>query len=149
MAIQSSLRGNFAASGANAATSALFGTAGLSAVSDFATRADHAPQWRMTLKILAIGAALAAWAPPALADTLVETTSCRHSWYYGDGNCRRTITRIPAPVRNIEQEKLDAIAAQKEDAKWSAFCKPSFRTDEHGVRRAAYAVRGCEFGRSE
>lgn len=149
MAIQSSLRGNFAARGANAATSALFGTTKLSAMSDFATRADHAPRWRMTLRILAIGAALVAWAPPALADTYVESTSCRGSWYYGDSNCRTTYTKIPAPVRNPEQERLDAIERQKEDAKWSAFCKPKFRTDEHGVRRAAYAVRGCEFGRSE
>ena len=69
--------------------------------------------------------------------------------YYGYNNCRTTWTRIAAPVRNPEQERLDAVAFQKEDAKWAAFCKPSFKADEHGVRRASYATPGCEFGQSE
>ena len=43
----------------------------------------------------------------------------------------------------------DAIARQKEEAKWKEFCKPVFRADEYGVRRASYAKAGCEFGRSE
>jgi hypothetical protein len=75
MAKQLNIRGNFVVSGAEAAGPGLFGTTGLSGVSDFAT---HKPQWGVT-----------------------------------------------------------------------AFCKPSFKADEYGVRRASDATRGCEFGRSE
>jgi hypothetical protein len=98
---------------------------------------------------LAMIAALMAWASPALAESLVSTSHCKFSHYYGYDNCRTTWTRVPDPVRNPEQERLDAIAVQKEDAKWEAFCKPKFRVDAFGVRRASYATKGCEFGRSE
>ena len=57
--------------------------------------------------------------------------------------------RVPDPVRDPEQERLDAIALQQENAEWDAFCKPTFTIDEFGVHRAAYAKKGCEFGRSE
>ena len=76
-------------------------------------------------------------------------SNCKYSRYYGYNNCRTTWTQIPTPVRNPEQERLDAIALQKEDAKWDAFCKPKFNADDFGVRRASYSARGCEFGRSE
>jgi len=48
----------------------------------------------------------------------VSTSSCKYSRYYGNSNCRTTWTRIADPVRNPEQERLDTIALQKEDAKW-------------------------------
>jgi len=148
MAIVSNFDGNFIASGTAAASSGLFGTPALSGVSDFATHTDGGPQWRMTLK-LAMIAALLACASPALAESLVSTSHCKFSHYYGYDNCRTTWTKLPDPVRNPEQERLDAIAVQKEDAKWEAFCKPKFRVDAFGVRRATYATKGCEFGRSE
>jgi hypothetical protein len=103
----------------------------------------------MTMKKLMMTVALIACASPALADSLVESSNCRHSWYYGYGHCTTTWTKFPDPVRDIEQERLDAAARQKEDAKWEAFCKPKFGTDEYGVRRAIYAKKGCEFGLSE
>ena len=103
----------------------------------------------MNLRKLILTAALVACATPALAESSVLTSNCKYSRYYGYNNCRETWTKIPDPVRNPEQEKLDAIALQKEDAKWMSFCKPVFRADEFGVRRATYAARGCEFGRSE
>lgn len=103
----------------------------------------------MTLKALAIAAVLVACTSSALAESLVSTSHCRFSRYYGYESCRTTWTRIAAPVRNPEQERLEAIALQKEDAKWEAFCKPKFNADEFGVRRASYARTGCEFGRSE
>lgn len=101
------------------------------------------------MKKLMMTAAFVACASPALARSLVETSSCNHSWYYGYSNCNTTYRVIEAPVRDPEQERLDAIARQKEDAKWEAFCKPKFKADQYGVRRASYAVKGCEFGRSE
>lgn len=146
MAKQLNIRGNSVVSDAEAAGPGLFGTPGLSGVSDFAT---HKPQWGMILKRLVMAAALVASASPALAETLVSTSHCKYSRYYGYSNCRETWTKIPDPVRNPEQERLDTIALQKEDAKWAAFCRPSFKADEYGVRRASYATKGCEFGRSE
>jgi hypothetical protein len=107
------------------------------------------PQWRMTVKKLALAAVLVACASPSLAGSFVSTWSCKYSRYYGYDNCRTTWTQIPDPVRDPEQERLDAIALQKENAKWEAFCKPTFTADEYGVRRASYARQGCEFGRSE
>ena len=53
------------------------------------------------------------------------------------------------PVRNPEQERRDAIAEQKQDEQWDAFCKPTFKADEYGIRRASYAAKGCDVGRSE
>jgi hypothetical protein len=103
----------------------------------------------MTMKTLLTIAALLACASPALADSLVASSSCKYSRYYGYSNCKTTWTRIPDPVRDPEQERLDAIARQKEDAKWLEFCKPVFRADEYGVRRASYAKKGCEFGQNE
>ena len=118
-------------------------------MSDFATRPQNTPLRGTTLKTLAVAAALAAIASSAFADTYVSTSNCKYSRYYGYDNCRTTWTRIADPVRNPEQERLDAIAWQKEDAKWAAFCKPTFKADEFGVRRASYSAQGCEFGRSE
>jgi hypothetical protein len=107
------------------------------------------PPWRMTVKKLMLAAVLVACASPAPANTLVSTWSCKYSHYYGYNNCRTTWTHIPDPIRDPEQERLDAIALAKENAKWEAFCKPTFTADEYGVRRASYAKQGCEFGRSE
>lgn len=149
MAIQSNFRGNSAAPGAKHARPGRFGTIGLSGLSDFATLPDGKRRRGTVLKQLATIAALVAFAAPALAETLVATSHCKYSRYYGYDNCRTTWTKLPAPVRDPEQERLDAIALRKEDAKWEAFCKPKFSTDALGVRRASYATRGCEFGRSE
>jgi hypothetical protein len=107
------------------------------------------PQWQMTVKKLVLAAALVACASPALAGTFVSTWSCKYSRFYAYNNCRTTWTEIPDRVRDFEQERLDAIALAKENAKWEAFCKPTFKADEYGVRRASYAKQGCEFGRSE
>lgn len=101
------------------------------------------------MKKLIMAAALVACASPALADSLVETFSCDYSWHYGYNRCRRVWTRVPDPVRDLEQERLDKIAREKEDAKWEEFCKPTFKADAFGVRRATYAKKGCEFGRNE
>ena len=149
MAIQLNFRGNFTANSGNTAEPGRFGTSELSGVSDFATHPGGKRRWGTALKKLAMTAALIACASPVLADTMVETTNCKYSRYYGYNNCRTTWTRIPTPVRNPEQERLDAIALQKEDAKWEAFCKPKFSADDFGVRRASYSAKGCEFGRSE
>ena len=107
------------------------------------------PRRRMMVKKLVLAAALVACASPALAESYVSTWSCKYSRFYAYNNCRTVWTYIPDPVRDREQERLDAIAFQKENAKWEAFCKPTFRADEYGVRRASYARQGCEFGRSE
>jgi hypothetical protein len=149
MARQSNFRGILAASGGNTAGPGRFGTSELSDVSNFATRPDAKRRWGTALRPFAVIVALVACASPVLADTLVATSNCKYSRYYGYDNCRTTWRKIPAPVRNPEQERLDAIALQKEDEKWEAFCKPKFNADAFGVRRASYAARGCEFGRSE
>lgn len=149
MAIRSNFRDKFIAIGAKAARPGRFGTAGLSGVSGFATHPDDGPRRRKTLKKLAIIAALAACASPAFAESFTSTSNCKYSRYYGYDNCRTTWTTLPDPVRNPEQERLDALALQREDAKWLTFCKPSFKADAYGVRRASYATKGCEFGRSE
>ena len=101
------------------------------------------------MKKLMITAAFAACVSPALAGTWVETSNCKYSRYYGYSNCVRTSREVADPVRNPEQERLDAAAQRKEDEKWAAFCKPRFTADDFGVRRASYALKGCEFGRSE
>lgn len=93
--------------------------------------------------------ALAAGASPAFAGSLVETRDCKYSGFYGYSHCTWTSTYIPTPVRDLEQERLDAIAQGKEDAKWDAFCQPTFRADQYGVRRASYVKPGCDVGRSE
>jgi hypothetical protein len=104
---------------------------------------------RITVKKLLLILAFAAFASPAFAASWVSTWGCKYSRYYGYNKCRTTWTEIPDPVRDPELEHLDAMARQKEDAKWEGFCKPTFRTDQYGVRRASYARPGCEFGRSE
>ncbi len=101
------------------------------------------------MKKLMMMAAFAAFASPASAGSWVATDNCRFSGYYGYDQCRTVWTEIPDPVRDPEQERLDKIARQREEAKWQEFCKPVFRTDVYGVRRASYAKPGCEFGRSE
>src|ERR1700722_5119203 len=93
--------------------------------------------------------ALAACASPAFAGSLVSTSDCKYSRYYGYSSCVSTLTFVPDPVRNPEQERLDAIAEQKQDEKWDAFCKPTFKADQYGIRRASYAAKGCDVGRSE
>lgn len=149
MAIRVNFGGNCIENGKQATGRDVFGTTGLSGVSDFATHADEEPRGGTAWRKLAMIVVLVACASPASAESLVSSTSCKYSRYYGYDNCRTIWTRIPAAVRNPEQERLDALALQKEDAKWEAFCKPKFRADEFGVRRATYATQGCEFGRSE
>jgi hypothetical protein len=148
MAIGFDLKGDFTARDARAAGAGPLGTIGLSRVSGFATVVGK-PRGRVTVKKLMLMAALVAYASPALAGSFVSTWSCRYSRYYGYSNCRTTSTKIPDPVRDLEQERLDAIELHKEDAKWEAFCKPAYTADEYGVRHASYATKGCEFGQSE
>jgi hypothetical protein len=105
--------------------------------------------WRMTVKQLMITAALVALASPAMAGSYVSTWGCKYSGYYGYNNCRSTRTWVRDPVRDPEQQRLDAIERRKEETKWDEVCKPTFRTDEYGIRRAFYAKQGCEFGRTE
>ena len=94
------------------------------------------PQRRMTVKKLMMVAALVAYASPALAGSYVSTWGCKFSRFYGYSNCRSTWTEIPDPVRDLEQERLDAIARQQEDAKWEAFLG-SLLAAQQNVRRAA------------
>jgi hypothetical protein len=101
------------------------------------------------VKKLIMTAVLVVCTSPALAGGYVSTFNCKYSNYYGYTNCRTTWTEVPDPVRDPEQERQDAIVRQKEEAKWKEFCKPVFKADEYGVRRASYAKKGCEFGRSE
>ena len=101
------------------------------------------------MKKLLMVTALVACASPALANSLVASSTLQIFAHYGYDNCRTTWTKIPDPVRDPEQERLDAIARRKEDAKWMEFCKPVFKPDDFGVRRATYARKGCEFGLNE
>ena len=101
------------------------------------------------VKELLIAAALISCASPALAGSSVTTSNCTSSRYYGHVNCQSTRTYISDPRRDFEQERRDAAARHEEDVKWEEFCKPKFRTDAYGIRRASYTERGCEFGRSE
>jgi hypothetical protein len=94
-------------------------------------------------------AALVLCASPACAGSFVSTWNCSRSWYYGYTSCMSTWTRVEPAVRDPARQRLDAIAFQKEDAKWEEFCKPTFKADKYGVRRASYAKKGCDFGRSE
>ena len=103
----------------------------------------------MTVKKLIMTAVLVVCASTALAGGYVSTWNCKYSHFYGYSNCKTTWTEVPDPVRDPEQERQDAIARQKEEAKWKDFCKPTFKADEYGVRRASYAKAGCEYGRSE
>ena len=104
---------------------------------------------RLNVRKLIVSAALLVLASPAFADGFVATSNCNFSGYFGYSNCRTVWRDIAEPVRDLKQEKLDEIARQQEDAKWEAFCKPTFHTDQYGVRRATYAKPGCEFGRTE
>jgi len=103
----------------------------------------------MAVNKLVMTAALVAWASPALAGSYVATSDCNHSRYYGYSSCLSRWTYVPDPVRNPDQERLDAIAQRQQDEKWEAFCKPSFKADEYGIRRASYAEKGCDVGRNE
>jgi hypothetical protein len=103
----------------------------------------------MAVKKLLMSAALVACASPAFAGSYVSTSDCRYSHYYGYSSCVSTWTYVADPVRDPEQERRDAIAQQKQDEQWEAFCKPTFKADEYGVRRASYAEKGCDVGRTE
>lgn len=68
-----------------------------------------------------IAAALLVYASPALAGSLVTTSSCKFSGYYGYSNCQATMTFIQDPVRDLEQERQDATERHQEDAMASAW----------------------------
>ena len=93
--------------------------------------------------------ALAICASPAFAGTFVSTRGCNFSFSWGYGNCVFTSAYIADPIRIPEQERQDAIAQARQDEKWDTFCKPTFTADQYGVRRATYAHKGCDVGRSE
>lgn len=103
----------------------------------------------MAVKTCMLIVALTAGASPAFAGSLVSTRDCRYSGFYGTSSCFSTLTYVPSPIRDFEQERIDAAMQAKEDEKWDAFCKPTFKTDDYGVRRAFYARRGCDVGRNE
>jgi hypothetical protein len=103
----------------------------------------------MTVRKFMMTAALVALASPAFAGSLISTSDCVSSRFYGYSKCTTMWTAVPYTVADPAQQRLDAIARKQEDAKWEAFCKPTFRTDRYGIRRASYAQRGCEFGRTE
>src|ERR1700719_3841774 len=103
----------------------------------------------MAVKKLLVSAVLVACASPAFAGSYVSTSDCRYSLYYGYSSCVSTRTYVADPVRDPEQERRDAIAQQKQDEQWEAFCKPTFKADEYGIRRASYAAKGCDVGRNE
>jgi hypothetical protein len=147
--MRSDFQGDFTASDASAPGVLSFERSRTVPVVRFRDNPMQKPAAGMTAKKLILTAALVACASPALAGSSVSAWNCRHSRYYGYSDCRTTWTDLPDPVRNVEQERLEAIARQKEDAKWEAFCRPTFRADEYGVRRASYARQGCEFGRTE
>jgi hypothetical protein len=88
-------------------------------------------------------------ASPLFAGSLVTTSSCTSSRYYGHHSCLTTKTYVSDPIPDYAQQRRDAIDRDKEEAKWEAFCKPTFKTDLYGVRRATYAMNGCEFGRND
>jgi hypothetical protein len=93
--------------------------------------------------------ALIAYASPAIAGSWVTTSDCRSSRHYGYISCQSLSAYISDPARDIAQEQRDAAERDSEAVKWEQFCKPKFRVDAYGVRRASYARSGCEFGRSE
>jgi hypothetical protein len=101
------------------------------------------------VKKLVMTAALVAFASPVFAGSYVSTWDCKYSRFYGSSHCRLSWTDVADPVRDPQQEREDAIAREQQDAKWEAFCKPTFHADQYGIKRASYAQRGCEFGRSE
>lgn len=101
------------------------------------------------MKKLLVSAVLVACASPAFAGSYVSTSDCRYSLFYGYSSCVSTRTYVADPVRDPEQERRDAIAQQKQDEQWEAFCKPTFKADEYGIRRASYAAKGCDVGRNE
>jgi hypothetical protein len=103
----------------------------------------------MAVKRRLLTVALIASASPALAGSHVSTRDCKYSHYYGYSSCVWISTYVPHAFPNPEQERMDAIAEQKQDEKWEAFCKPTFKADEYGIRRASYAEKGCDVGRSE
>jgi hypothetical protein len=103
----------------------------------------------MALKKWMLIVALVVTASPAWAGTYVSTRNCAYSHFYGYSNCIWTSTYVPPPFPDFEQERADAIAQAKQDEKWDTFCQPTFRTDQYGVRRASYAAKGCDVGRSE
>ena len=88
----------------------------------------------MAVKKLMMIAALVACTSPAFAGSLVSTWSCKYSRFYGYSNCMTTWTRVPDPVRDLEQERLDAIARQKEDAKWDV------KAMMHGPKSDSFVV---------
>ncbi len=93
--------------------------------------------------------AFVACASPAVAGTHVSTKNCAYSHFYGYSSCVWTSTYVAPPFPDAAQERADAIAQAKQDEKWDSFCQPTFKTDQYGVRRASYAAKGCDVGRSE
>ncbi|MGJ4889716.1 hypothetical protein ACQR1Y_16060 [Bradyrhizobium sp. HKCCYLRH3099] len=108
----------------------------------------------MAVEKILIPALLALSVSPVQARSWVDRSVCQGSRFYGYSRCTYTHTELPPASRDVsftpspaarqEEEARDA-----EAAKWEAYCKPVYRHDEYGIRRASYAHAGCEFGRSE
>jgi hypothetical protein len=55
-------------------------------------------------------AALVAFASPVFAGSYVSTWDCKYSRFYGTSHCGSSWTEVADPVRDPQQERLDAIA---------------------------------------
>ncbi|MCC7348542.1 MAG: hypothetical protein IT538_14205 [Variibacter sp.] len=71
------------------------------------------------------------------------TVSCAGSMGSTRGMIPQIVT-IPAPVTDEEVARSEA-----RHARWASRCRPQFRTDRYGVKRAYYAAPGCDLGRSD
>lgn len=106
------------------------------------------------MKKILIPALLALSVSPVQARSWVDRSVCQGSRFYGYHRCTYTHTELPRVSRDVSfttspAARQEEEAREAEAAKWEAYCKPVFRHDEYGIRRALYAHAGCEFGRSE
>nr|WP_041756589.1 hypothetical protein [Bradyrhizobium sp. ORS 278] len=106
------------------------------------------------MKKILIPALLALLVSPVQARSWIDQSACQGSRFYGYSRCTYTHTELPPVSRDVSftpspAARQEEEAREAEAAKWEAYCKPVFRRDEYGIRRASYAHAGCEFGRSE
>lgn len=84
------------------------------------------------------------------AALLLTTTTANAQYVYTHIPSHWLLDKGPRIV-NVPQPMTEAdLAAQNErHEKWLAFCKPVRNVDDFGVTRLSYAVKGCEYGRTE
>ena len=96
----------------------------------------------MLRKILTASVVCAALATPAAAqDTRLRIVL--EPWYKF-GHTQAQIVHVPPPTSDYERAQ-QAIRIEV----WEKACKPVGRVDDLGVTRLSYAMKGCEFGRTE